>query len=102
MVSLVSYRRQCVDISGTRSDFLPIECGVPQGSILGPLLFLVYINDMSVSLNCRLSLYADDSALIFSDKSSEIIAQRLSQELPSCKNGSSTTGCHFTLVKLNG
>ena len=61
--SYLENRRQCVEVSGTRSD--SIKCGVPQGSILGPLLFLIYINDMDVSLTCRLSLYADDSALLF-------------------------------------
>ena len=83
--SYLTDRRQCVDVSGTRSDFLPVTCGVPQGSILGPLLFLIYINDMSISLNCMLSLYADDSALIFSHKDSDVIAQRLSTELTNCK-----------------
>ena len=83
--SYLTDRRQCVDIAGTRSDFLSVSCGVPQGSILGPLLFLVYINDMSMSLNCMLSLYADDSALLFSHKDSSIIAERLSIELSACK-----------------
>ena len=78
-------RKQCVDIGGTRSEFLPVTCGVPQGSILGPLLFLIYINDMSISLNCRLSLYADDSALIFSHHDSDFIAGHLSTELSRCK-----------------
>ena len=66
--SYLSDRRQCVDISGSRSEFLTVTCGVPQGSILGPLLFLIYINDMSISLTCKLSLYADDSALLFSHR----------------------------------
>ena len=78
-------RRQCVEVNGTRSEFLPVGCGVPQGSILGPLLFLVYINDMNISLNCRLSLYADDSALLFSHNDVNVIADRLSCELSSCK-----------------
>ena len=83
--SYLSDRRQCVEVSGTRSDFLPVTCGVPQGSILGPLLFLVYINDMVTSLNCKLSLYADDSALLFSHKDAFVIGNRLSEELLSCK-----------------
>ena len=83
--SYLTDRKQCVDIKGTRSEFLPVSCGVPQGSILGPLLFLVYINDMNISLTCRLSLYADDSALIFSHHDSIVIADRLSNELSMCK-----------------
>ena len=83
--SYLDNRRQCVDIKGSRSEFLPVTCGVPQGSILGPLLFLIYINDMNISLSCRLSLYADDSALLFSHRDARVIADRLSIELSSCK-----------------
>ena len=83
--SYLSNRRQCVEVHGIRSDFLSVTCGVPQGSILGPLLFLIYINDMNISLNCGLSLYADDSALLFSHKDPSVIADRLSLELSNCK-----------------
>ena len=50
--SYLSDRKQLVNINGTESDPLPITCGVPQGSILGPLLFLCYVNDMPNSVNC--------------------------------------------------
>ena len=83
--SYLSRRRQCVDVSGTWSDFMDVTCGVPQGSILGLQLFLIYINDMYSSLSCRLSLYADDSALFFSHKEPSTIASRLSAELSRCK-----------------
>ena len=83
--SYLANRSQCVDVGGSRSEFLPVTCGVPQGSILGPLLFLVYINDMSISLSCRLSLYADDSALLFAHRDSQVIANHLSSELSKCK-----------------
>ena len=78
-------RSQCVEVSGIRSGFLSVSCGVPQGSILGPLLFLIYINDMSISLDCNLSLYADDSALFFAGKTPSVIAERLSSELTNCR-----------------
>ena len=68
-----------------QSDFMRVNCGVPEGSILGPLLFLVYVNDMHESITCQLALYADDSALIYSDSDSEVIARRLSHELSKCK-----------------
>ena len=58
---------------------------MPQGSILGPLLFLIYINDMNASIECRLSLYADDSALLFSHKNIDVINENLSTALSSCK-----------------
>merc|ERR1712236_54764 len=61
-----------------------VSCGVPQGSILGPLLFLCYVNDMSISVRCKLLLYADDSALIVSGSDPQTIADILSEELESC------------------
>ena len=66
-------------------DFLEVTCGVPQGSILGPALFLCFINNMFDALKCRLSLYADDSALVFSGSDSEYVANFLGAELSICK-----------------
>jgi len=56
--SYLTGRTQVCDVDGTFSDPQDISCGVPQGSILGPLLFLVYINDMPSAVNCKLLLYA--------------------------------------------
>ena len=58
--------QQIVIANETRSDPGTVNCGVPQGSILGPLLFLCYVNDMPLSVKCKLLLYADDSALLVS------------------------------------
>ena len=66
--SYLSDRRQCVMVDGVLSEFRAVSCGVPQGSILGPILFLCYVNDMSISLRCHLSLYADDSTLVASGR----------------------------------
>ena len=82
--SYLSGRRQCVKVGDTLSSFLDVTCGVPQGSILGPTLFLCYINDMSVALRCRLALYADDSALMASGPDSKAVADFLSEQLSQC------------------
>ena len=62
--SYLSERQQFVDIEGTKSSTLSLSTGVPQGSILGPLLFIIYMNDMSVASSLfKAILYADDSTL---------------------------------------
>ncbi|XP_076434604.1 uncharacterized protein LOC143274619 [Babylonia areolata] len=54
-------RQQAVVVEGTRSDLLPVESGVPQGSVLGPSLFLLYINDLPDGIKSKIRLFADDT-----------------------------------------
>ena len=56
-------RQQRVVINGSYSEYLPIESGVPQGSVLGPLLFLVYINDLEKNIKSNVKFFADDTIL---------------------------------------
>ena len=56
-------REQCVAVNGTHSKWSPVTSGVPQGSVLGPTLFLVYINDIVSDIDSTLRLFADDSIL---------------------------------------
>ena len=83
--SYLKGRKQMVVVNDVSSEIGTVTCGVPQGSILGPLLFLCYVNDMPISLKCKLLLYADDSALIVSGFDPKKIADDLSRELESCR-----------------
>ena len=58
----LSCRKQLVTLSGVKSEILNISAGVPQGSILGPLLFLVYINDIVADINASINLFAEDTS----------------------------------------
>ena len=68
-------------IKGTLSDQGQVTCGVPQGSIVGPLLFLIYVNDMESAVDCDLLLYADDLALLIQGINIIDIEQKLSKKL---------------------
>jgi hypothetical protein len=83
--SYLSNRQQYVELNGVKSRLDKISCGVPQGSILGPLLFSIYVNDMVQSVNCDLLLYADDSVLIKTGNDPKTIEENLSTELNSLR-----------------
>ena len=59
----LSCRKQRVVLNGQHSSWADVKAGVPQGSILGPLLFLIYINDLPNGLNSNAKLFADDTSL---------------------------------------
>ena len=67
--SYLTNRKQCVSINGIDSEYREVTCGVPQGSTLGPLLFLIYINDFRLCLSKTSSgHFADDTFIIFNSK----------------------------------
>ena len=75
-------RKQHVTVSGQKSDNALIEFGVPQGSVLGPLLFLIYINDLNQAIKFRrLHHFADDTNLLFVDNSLKKINKHINHNL---------------------
>ena len=80
--SYLSNRKQKVSLNGVSSPFLDVVCGVPQGSILGPLLFLIYINDMNIAIkNSIVHHFADDTNLLYSHKDPKILRLKMNEDL---------------------
>ena len=96
--SWLTDRRQRVVINGSKSDWGQVESGVPQGSVLGPLLFLIYINDLDSGISSDVSKFADDTKigrLIRSD--SDVIA--LQEDLDRLNEWSSKWQMQFNTSK---
>ena len=80
--SYLSNRYPKVSLNGESSTTLPVSCGVPQGSILGPLLFLIYINDMNTAMQfSTVYHFADDTNLLYSCKCLKVLRKRMNKDL---------------------
>ena len=78
--SYLEDRKFLVNVGDAYSNLGELSCGVPQGSILGPLLFLLYVNDMPQAVSSDLLLYADDSGLAFGGKDLNTIEHQLNKD----------------------
>ena len=76
-------RNHRVVLNGFQADYSTIEYGVPQGSVLGPLLFLIYINDLEKNIKSNVNLFADDTMLFSIVKDLVISANELNHDLNS-------------------
>ena len=80
--SYLHNRQQFVTINGFKSSLKAIRYGVPQGSVLGPLLFLIYINDLSLSVkNSVVHHFADDTNLLCINKSIKVLCKKVNYDL---------------------
>ena len=78
-------RKQRVVLNGKSSSWTNVKAGVPQGSILGPLLFLIYINDLADGLSSNTKLFADDTSLFSVIHDSVITTSELNSDLARIK-----------------
>ena len=86
--SYLKNRRQLCKVNGVASNMGEINCGVPQGSFLGPFLFLIYINDLPFSLkSSEVTMYADDTSISYSSKNIDERNETLDSDLDSLNSG---------------
>ena len=100
--SYLSNRKQYVSVNGHTSEHLNISCGVPQGSVLGPLLFLIYINDLpNVTRHLSFYLFADDTNIYFEAKDLETLQKIMKRELRHVKKWLEANKLALNVEKTN-
>ena len=93
--------KQRVVLDNINSDFFLIKDGVPQGSVLGPLLFLLYINDIADNLQCGISLFADDNIIFTSADTMKDCTNALNKDLIEMEKWAAAWLVTFSAKKLS-
>ena len=100
--SYLGNREQYVSVNGYNSRTLNVTCGVPQGSVLGPLLFLIYINDIpNTSSKLAFYLFADDTSIYFESENLEQLQKIVNRELKHVKKWLDTNKLALNVDKTN-
>ena len=75
-------RKHYLEYDKVDSTVYPVKSGFPQGSLLGPLLFLLHINDIRMEITkCKMLLYADDMVIFYSDSGAKMLEHVVNEEL---------------------
>ena len=95
--SYLSSRKQRVLANGIHSTFLTIKQGVPQGSVLGPLFYIIYANDLTKYVRkCKIALYADDTVIYIADSDSRKAVSKLQSDIDAL-----SSWCQANDIKAN-
>ena len=81
LTNYLQNRKQRVVLNGSSSNYFPTESGVPQGSVLGPLLFLIYINDLEKNIKSKIKFFADDTMIFSVVQGTALTASVLNHDL---------------------
>ena len=102
LTSYISSRQQFVSIDGVDSELKDVLCGVPQGSILGPKLFILYINDISrISMKLNCILFADDTNIFCSGNDLKVLCESMSLELKKLNEWFSENKLSLNILKTS-
>ena len=98
--AFLCYRQQRVVVNGVKSDWAPVVSGVPQGTVLGPLLFSLHINDITADIESEIRLFADDCVRYREIKDKEDTL-KLQRDIDRLGNWARKKGMRFQPVKCN-
>ena len=100
--SYLNERSQYVTVNGHASEMLPITCEVPQGSVLGPLLFFIYVDDLpNASKLSRFYLFADDTSIYFDSENLPTLQKIVNRELKNVRKWLEANRLVLNISKIN-